>query len=110
MSKSVIFLSKLLIFGQKTSDLLGNEMSEFPALVIWLLFKSLENHIGELFREQNQEMAARFLTPVIQDNPIGWGPNTIPPQFKGTVPHLADSYFSNQFPLCRLYVKIGHSD
>ncbi len=27
-------------------------------------------------------MAARFLTPVIQDNPTGWGPNTIPPQFK----------------------------
>ncbi len=28
-------------------------------------------------------MAARFVTPVIQDNPTGWGPNTIPPQFKG---------------------------
>ena len=27
-------------------------------------------------------MTARFNTPVIQDNPTGWGPNTIPPQFK----------------------------
>ena len=27
-------------------------------------------------------MAARFNPPVIQDNPSGWGPNTIPPQFK----------------------------
>lgn len=27
-------------------------------------------------------MPARFVAPVIQDNPTGWGPNTIPPQFK----------------------------
>jgi translation initiation factor 3 subunit D len=27
-------------------------------------------------------MTARFNTPVIQDNPTGWGPNTIPSQFK----------------------------
>lgn len=27
-------------------------------------------------------MSARFETPAIQDNPSGWGPNTIPPQFK----------------------------
>ena len=26
-------MSKSLIFGQKTSDLLGNPMSEFPALI-----------------------------------------------------------------------------
>ncbi len=27
-------------------------------------------------------MSARFAVPVIQDNPAGWGPNTIPSQFK----------------------------
>jgi len=27
-------------------------------------------------------MAANFSTPLIQDNPAGWGPNSIPPQFK----------------------------
>ena len=27
-------------------------------------------------------MAAHFSTPLIQDNPTGWGPNSIPPQFK----------------------------
>ena len=35
MSESLIFLSESLIFGQKTSDLLGNQMSEFPALLEW---------------------------------------------------------------------------
>ena len=28
---------------------------------------------------------ARFEPPVIQDNPTGWGPNTIPAQFKDMV-------------------------
>ena len=32
MSESLIFLSESLIFWQKTSDSLGNQMSEFPAL------------------------------------------------------------------------------
>ena len=32
MSESLIFLSESLIFGQKTSDLLGNQMSGVPAL------------------------------------------------------------------------------
>ena len=27
-------------------------------------------------------MSARFSTPAIQDNPTGWGPNSIPAQFK----------------------------
>ncbi len=27
-------------------------------------------------------MAARFDPPVIQDNPTGWGPNSIPEKFK----------------------------
>jgi len=27
-------------------------------------------------------MAARFQPPEIQDNPTGWGPNTVPPKFK----------------------------
>ena len=27
-------------------------------------------------------MTARFDPPLIQDNPTGWGPNTIPPKFK----------------------------
>jgi len=27
-------------------------------------------------------MAARFVPPEIQDNPTGWGPNTVPPKFK----------------------------
>ena len=28
------------------------------------------------------KMAARFQPPEIQDNPTGWGPNTVPPKFK----------------------------
>ena len=35
MSESFIFLSESLIFGPKTSDSLGNQMSEFPALNVW---------------------------------------------------------------------------
>ena len=27
-------------------------------------------------------MTARFDPPLIQDNPTGWGPNTVPPKFK----------------------------
>lgn len=27
-------------------------------------------------------MAARFETPAIQDNPDGWGPNSVPKKFK----------------------------
>ncbi len=27
-------------------------------------------------------MTARFDSPVIQDNPTGWGPNSIPEKFK----------------------------
>ena len=27
-------------------------------------------------------MTARFDPPQIQDNPTGWGPNTVPPKFK----------------------------
>ena len=38
MSESLIFLSESLIFGQKTSDSLGNQMSEFPALGIGMSF------------------------------------------------------------------------
>ena len=34
MSESLIFLSESLIFGQKTSNSLGNQMSEFSALSI----------------------------------------------------------------------------
>ena len=30
-------------------------------------------------------MAARFEPPVISDNPTGWGPSTIPAQFKDMV-------------------------
>ena len=30
-------------------------------------------------------MSARFEPPFIQDNPTGWGPNTIPAQFKDMV-------------------------
>ena len=40
MSELLIFLSEnthSLIFGQKTSDLLGNQLSEFPALSLTLL-------------------------------------------------------------------------
>ena len=33
-------------------------------------------------------MSARFEPPFIQDNPTGWGPNTIPAQFKDMVSDL----------------------
>ena len=39
-------------------------------------------------------MSARFEPPFIQDNPTGWGPNTIPAQFKDMVSdRLRVSYF-----------------
>ena len=36
---------------------------------------------------------ARFEPPVIQDNPTGWGPNTIPAQFKDMVSVCCDAVF-----------------
>ena len=36
-------------------------------------------------------MSARFEPPFIQDNPTGWGPNTIPAQFKDMVSDLLSS-------------------
>ena len=36
-------------------------------------------------------MTARFEPPVIQDNPSGWGPNTIPAQFRDMVSELSRS-------------------
>ena len=36
-------------------------------------------------------MAARFEPPVISDNPTGWGPSTIPAQFKDMVRYLQPS-------------------
>ena len=36
-------------------------------------------------------MTARFEPPVIQDNPSGWGPNTIPAQFRDMVSELSSS-------------------
>ena len=54
MSESLIFLSELLIrsFGQKTSNLLGNQMSEFPALVISIvsLFLSWKYYLMIAFK------------------------------------------------------------
>ena len=37
------------------------------------------------FRVKKSRMAARFEPPVISDNPTGWGPSTIPAQFKDMV-------------------------
>ena len=36
----------------------------------------------KVFIEDWIEMTARFEYPVIQDNPTGWGPNSIPEKFK----------------------------
>ena len=35
--------------------------------------------------KKETRMAARFEPPVISDNPTGWGPSTIPAQFKDMV-------------------------
>ena len=37
------------------------------------------------FPEASCNMSARFEPPFIQDNATGWGPNTIPAQFKDMV-------------------------
>ena len=39
----------------------------------------------QVFRVKRSRMAARFEPPVISDNPTGWGPSTIPAQFKDMV-------------------------
>ena len=36
-------------------------------------------------------MAARFEPPVISDNPTGWGPSTIPAQFKDMVSEICSN-------------------
>ena len=38
-------------------------------------------------------MSARFEPPFIQDNPTGWGPNTIPAQFKDMVSDILKETF-----------------
>ena len=50
MSELLLFLSELLLFGQKTSDSLGKPMSEFPALVIWRFRKIQRMQIQLFFR------------------------------------------------------------
>ena len=37
-------------------------------------------------------MSARFEPPFIQDNPTGWGPNTIPAQFKDMVSDILKNW------------------
>lgn len=55
-------------------------------------------------------MSARFIPPDIQDNPTGWGPCTIPKQFKD-IPYQPFSkgdrlgkvsvpFFSRNFSIC----------
>ena len=38
-------------------------------------------------------MSAMFEPPFIQDNPTGWGPNTIPAQFKDMVSDILKDIF-----------------
>ena len=61
-------VSESLIFGQKTSDLLGNQMSEFPALIKTDFFPgyalkdaTLKNKIVELWYLNNALNSATCL-------------------------------------------------
>ena len=40
-------------------------------------------------------MSARFEPPFIQDNATGWGPNTIPAQFKDMVSYMNHFFIVN---------------
>ena len=55
-------------------------------------------------------MAARFEPPVISDNPTGWGPSTIPAQFKDMVslqPSIPLSCYTSPLTPLPLYLYLG---